>query len=111
MSESVQWFVARSEGDQVPVKVRRDGAELTVDVAASRPAKPHWWQRPDVRQIGVEPAYSPKVSEVKPDSPAGRAGVQPGDFITALNGQPVLSIDSFVETEQARYGQPLALTL
>lgn len=111
MSESVQWYVARSEGDQVPVKVRRDGSELTVNVAASRPPKPHWWQRPDVRQIGVEPAYSPKVSEVKPDSPAARAGVRPGDFIAALNGQPVLSIESFTETEQSRYGQPLALTL
>ena len=111
MSESVQWFVARAEGDQVPVKVRRDGAEKTLNVAASRPPKPHWWQRPDVRQIGVEPAYTPKVGEVKPDSFAARAGLRAGDFVTALEGRPLLSVDAFVETEQSSYNRPLALTV
>ena len=111
MSESVQWYVARAEGDQLAVKVRRDGEEQTVNVAATRPQKTRWYQRPDVRQIGVEPAYTPKVGEVKPGGPADRAGLRTGDYVTAVNGQPLLSIEPFVEAEQGRYGQPLTLTI
>lgn len=111
MSESVQWYVARAEGDNVSVKIRRNGIEQTANVAASRPQKGHWWQRPDVRHIGVEPAYSPKVGEVKPDSIAAKAGLRAGDFVTGLDGQPLLSANTFVESEQSHYGRPLTLTV
>ena len=30
-----------------------------------------------------------RVSDVRPESPAGRAGVRPGDFILAIDGKPV----------------------
>jgi S1-C subfamily serine protease len=33
------------------------------------------------------------VREVTPDSPAGRAGVRPGDLLAAVNGQPLRSVD------------------
>jgi serine protease Do len=36
----------------------------------------------------VDPAV--KVTEVEPNSPAARAGIQPGDIIVEANGAPVL---------------------
>jgi regulator of sigma E protease len=40
-------------------------------------------------KIGVYPWAEPLVSAVEPGSPADRAGLGPGDRITALNGEPL----------------------
>ena len=36
-----------------------------------------------------------EVSEVKPQSPAARNGLRPGDVITAINRRPVRSVAEF----------------
>jgi len=38
-----------------------------------------------------------RVTEVTPHSPAARAGVQPGDFLLSVNGEPVLDLVDYLD--------------
>lgn len=53
----------------------------------------------------------PVVGEVTPDSPAAAAGVQPGDIMAALDGQPVDTFDAVVRYISVRPGVPVVLTV
>jgi serine protease Do len=51
---------------------------------------------PDVaQQLDLETTKGVVVTEVDPDSPAGDAGVQPGDVITQANRQPVHNLKDY----------------
>jgi len=39
--------------------------------------------------LGLKNATGALVDEAQPDTPAAKAGIQPGDVITAVNGQPI----------------------
>ncbi|MCG8591831.1 MAG: RIP metalloprotease RseP [Proteobacteria bacterium] len=62
----------------------------------------------DVAALGVVPATI-LVHQVVDDSPAAAAGLEPGDLIVAVNGQPVGTFASFQETVRASEGRPLTL--
>lgn len=52
-----------------------------------------------------------EVGSVTPDSPADRAGLQPGDRILAANSEPVENWEAWVQRVQAAPGEPMQLTL
>ena len=72
MNGSVVWYVARSEGDTIPFKVRRDGRTLTFypkpDTGAAE--NTGWFHRRPLREVMVEPAYTCVVAKVEPGSPS-----------------------------------------
>ena len=80
-------------GDDVDVRLSRDGDERTVTVtlAAELPA----WNPgdlgvlPAVAEDDAEPVGGAEVAAVFPDSPAGRAGLRAGDVVTSAAGEPV----------------------
>ncbi len=49
-----------------------------------------------------------RVFEVNPESPASRAGVQPGDVIVSIDGQDVKSLEDFVNISKAIRGKEKA---
>ncbi|NBE08859.1 RIP metalloprotease RseP [Paragemmobacter ruber] len=53
----------------------------------------------------------PLVETVQPDSAASEAGVQAGDIVTAVDGQPVTTFAQLREVVGASDGGPLRLTL
>jgi len=111
MRQSVTWNVVRSEEPLIPVKFERDGAVQTVEVEPTIPERQGWGRRP-LRQIGILPATTPMVAKVFKDSPAAAAGIQPRDLITAVDGEPLLSLASlseYLDTHQA--GVPVDLTV
>ena len=111
MRQSVTWNVVRSEEPLIPIKFERDGAVQTVEVEPTIPERQGWGRRP-LRQIGILPATTPMVAKVFKDSPAAAAGIQPRDLITAVDGQPLLSLASlseYLDTHQA--GVPVDLTV
>ena len=88
MSDSVTWNVIRSEGDQIPFVVDRNGQQVSVSVTPYIAAT-SGWRRKSVRQVLIYPASKPIIDEVEADSPAAKAGLKPGDVIQGFNGQPM----------------------
>jgi regulator of sigma E protease len=72
----------------LPYEIRRDGAEMSVQ--------------------GPYP-YPPMVLALNPSSAAYDAGLQVGDVITAVDGQPIYAFKQLVEIVSASDGRPLAL--
>ncbi|MGH9476509.1 MAG: RIP metalloprotease RseP [Terriglobales bacterium] len=50
--------------------------------------------------VGLAPVQVTRFGEIKPDSPAARAGLQPGDRVLALDGQRVLDPSTLVQQIQ-----------
>jgi regulator of sigma E protease len=64
----------------------------------------------DVARLGVIPAVV-LVAAVSPGMPAAEAGIQPGDLLVAVGGEPVGSFGTFRETVLASEGKPLDVTV
>ncbi len=65
-------------------------------------------------QIGLKPwdfPIPPEAGRVLPDGPAGHAGLQTGDRILAVNGEPLPSWQALVKIIRASAGRSLTLTL
>jgi regulator of sigma E protease len=85
MGRSVVWRVISSEGPQISVKFERDGQSIVKDITPiKQKTKP--WQRAGLRQILVEPAYTPVIGQVFSNSPAYAAGLRRMDEILEVNG-------------------------
>jgi serine protease Do len=102
-------------GKKVTITVLRDGqkktlhatvVEMPTTVAAAGPssegeAEQDWGLTmsnitPDVaQQFDLETTKGVVVTEVDPDSPAGDAGLQPGDIVTQANRQPVHNLKDY----------------
>jgi regulator of sigma E protease len=57
----------------------------------------------------LQPFRAPVVGQVVPGRPAARAGVQPGDTITAIAGQPVTEWYDLLELLQKSGGKPITV--
>ena len=67
---------------------------------------------PDViGSLGLAPTVLSVVGELVPDSPAERAGLVPGDFVTAVDGRPVESWQEWVAEIEAHPNTRITLEL
>jgi regulator of sigma E protease len=82
-----QLFIAVSPraGKEVSMRVRRGTEEVSVTIV---PKEESTFSMGD---IGVMPDMHPQVRLVTPGDPADRAGLKPGDVITAVDGAPIRS--------------------
>jgi regulator of sigma E protease len=72
-----------SPGQPLDIRFRRDGEDHEVTLT------PRSVSRYDVGYAGLAPPLPAEVPGVLPGSPAEKAGLQAGDRILAVNGQPV----------------------
>jgi len=107
------WFAMLSgalDGDDLPVQVRTaDGAELTrvLDGDALGRIDPG---RGFLGEIGLESVSTPippVIGEVVPGDPAALAGLQSGDRVLSVDGEPVDEWQQLVMLVQAHPDQPL----
>jgi regulator of sigma E protease len=114
-TDSITWSVVRSEGDKISIVVERDvnGAKETKElwVQPTIPEKTHWWNRKNLRTIGILPSYSFVVGEVQKDSAAEKAGLQVDDVVTAINGEKLLTPDGLYEYRTTHPAGPYDLTI
>src|SRR5207237_2071815 len=93
---SVSWAVVRSEGETIPVKFERDSQVQTVQVEPYK-AETRGWRRKSVRQLLILPAETAIIDKVEPDSPAAKAGLQPGAIIRGFNYRPIYNPIALLE--------------
>ncbi|MGV3753960.1 MAG: RIP metalloprotease RseP [Verrucomicrobiota bacterium] len=82
---SIMWRIVSSEGETINVKVQR-GDMVTNFVVAPKLPETKSYERKGLRQIGVEPSYTPVVAGLVEHSPALKAGLMVNDEIIAVNG-------------------------
>jgi regulator of sigma E protease len=109
-TNSVIWNIVSSEGETIPFKVQRGDEVLTINSGWTRD-KTSNWRRPGLRKVFIGPPRTPVVGVVVSNSPAAKAGLQPGDLVTAVNGQPILNLDEMEPHLRQNAGGTLALTV
>jgi regulator of sigma E protease len=110
MVNSVTWYVVRSEGETIPFKVERDGKILTLESGYTKP-ETKGWERRALRQVGLQPAITPVVAKVTEGSAAARAGLEPNDEVTQVDGVRLYYPQQSFEWAQKNPGKPLDLTV
>ncbi|HEY7519471.1 MAG TPA: RIP metalloprotease RseP [Methylomirabilota bacterium] len=111
--EDLERAVADSNGRPLTLRVRRGDAEQALTLTPRRKAvtDPIFKEPREVWDIGAGPQLIPQISSVAADSPAARAGLQPGDVVAAVAGQPVYTPEDLVEAIRTRPGQPFDITI
>jgi regulator of sigma E protease len=111
--EDLERAVAESNGRPLALSVRRGQTEQTLTVTPRRKpvTDPIFKEQREVWDIGAGPQLVPQISSVAPDSPAANAGLQAGDVVVAVAGQPVYTPEDLVEAIRTHAGKPLDLTV
>jgi hypothetical protein len=80
---------ARPEIQRLDIASSEDWQQLSERLSA-----PLRWQRPslDALVIDSEAAAAPVIAAVIPGGAAGAAGLEPGDLLTAIDGEPVFTV-------------------
>jgi len=94
-----------SGGHQVKLGVLRESAKLTVKLT------PKKITRYGFGYSGILPPLDATVHRLQPGSPAAHAGLEPGDRITAINGEPVSQFYDLIRLISPHPGEPLKLTI
>lgn len=110
--DDVVRIVTASSGRTLDISVARDGETHTYAVT------------PDVKSqdsdlgvtlrlgdIGVMRILPARIGTVVPDSPAEKAGIAPGDIITAIDGKDVHSFDDVIAMVGPAAGRSLSVTV
>ena len=111
-ADSIAWRIVRSEGETIPITIERDvDGKTETKTLEAKPRIPETkpWMRKALRQIEIMPAETPMVARVEKNSPADRAGLQPNDLITGINGQRLFNIMGIADFIRAHPGEPITL--
>ena len=99
--EDVFIHVATSLDRPVNVVVERAGQRVDATVTPVKEG------REMVGSVGWAPKTAAKVQTVESDLPAGKAGLQPGDIIAEINGQPITFWPAVSGIINSNQGQPM----
>ena len=107
--ERIQGDASLSPDQPIPVTVEREGGRVELTL---KPAK-ETIEGESIGIMGLTPTYSGLkvlVNELTPDWPAAQAGLQVGDRLVAINGEPVRDSQGLIEQIQRSSKEPIRLT-
>lgn len=112
-----------SPGDNHPkLSLLRKGKRTTLevtDLTRTKPTTARYWlgipvspvEGPLREQLGLEEKSGLLITDVTPDSPAKKAGIQKHDILLKIDQKAIQSAEQLVEEIQNSEGQPLKLNL
>jgi len=114
-SENPEWDTIRgdallSPGHALPLVVERNGQRVPLTITPSSRVE----EGETIGSLDLVPdngGYPVIVREVSPDTPAAQAGLQAGDRLVAINGQPVRSQEHVSLFIREHRSQPITLTV
>jgi regulator of sigma E protease len=111
--EDLEKTLAATDGRPLELRVLHEGGERTVTVTPRRATvrDPIFKEPRDTWEIGAGPKLTPQIGAVNGNSPAEKAGLQVGDAVVAVAGQPVYTPDELMQAIQKRPGQTFDLTV
>ena len=109
-TNSILWNIIRSEGATIPFKIQRGDEILTIESGWTK-EKTDSWRRPGFRKVMIGPIQVPTVGIVITNSAAEKAGLKPGDLVTAASNEPVVSLADLEPFLKKNAGGTLALTV
>ena len=99
-----------SPGQPLPLEVERNGQRTSMTIKPT----PHTEDGETVGFLDFLPDYGnvPIIArEVAPNSPASENGLQPGDRLLAVNGEPIKSAEQVSQFIREHKGQPVTLSV
>ncbi|MEP6820032.1 MAG: RIP metalloprotease RseP [bacterium] len=108
--DTIRGDMLLSPGQPLPVVVERNGQRITLQITpVPRTEDGETAGFPDfLPDYGDVPIV---LRDVTPDSPASEAGLQLGDQVVAIAGQPVHSAEQVTQYVSEHKGQPIALSV
>ena len=103
--DDLEYSVGTRPRREIPVSFVREGQTRTVQVTTLAEG------RYEIGAIGVMPDIRTIVRAVSPGLPAERAGVQPGDVVVAVNGEPVPAPSDLPSAVEKHAGGEIVLTI
>src|SRR5882762_1687173 len=97
-----------SPGQPLPLEIERNGQRIKLTIKPT----PHTEDGETVGFLDFLPDYGAVpivVRAVEPSTPAAEAGLQVGDRIVAVNGEPVKSAEQVTQLIREHKGQPITL--
>jgi regulator of sigma E protease len=103
--EDLYLKVATSVNETIPIEIERDRKRLSLTITP----QPKGSDR--TGYIGVLPVQPAVIQTVETTMPAGRAGLQAGDRIVALDGATIYQGAEFVDALQEGKGKEITITV
>jgi regulator of sigma E protease len=99
--------IATRPNRELTVTLTRQGSELARQVTPGTVPDSKY----EIGDIGVWPDAHPNVPRVTPGEPAAKAGIQPGDVILDINGEPIVLPTQLVAIIGKNTGNPINITV
>lgn len=99
-----------SPGQPLPLEVDRNGQRIKLTIKPT----PHTEEGETVGLLDFLPDYGNVpivIRDIAPNSPAAEVGMQPGDRLISVNGEPVKSAEQVSQYTREHKGQPITLRL